>query len=188
MTSLLTARPQTLLTILVILFVSITAHTLTPVAHATTANHGAGSIIDRNSPARTTSNSTAAHSGLDEEIQAISCGEEVPFSDENGTWQLRFQCFEEHGVVNLHFNFAPSVRSIAASWATEDGLRWWRNGAEQPKGSPHFVPLDYTLHGTMSRVHVGDVLDYQDYITFSHNLGSGGTASITFAGSIRLVY
>lgn len=188
MTSLLTARRRTLLTILVILFVSITAHTLAPLAHATTADQGAESTSDRNNPASTTPNSIAPQNGQDEEIQAISCGEEVPFSDENGTWQLRFQCFEEYGVVNWHFNFAPSVRSIAASWATEDGLRWWRNGAEQPKGSPHFVPLDYTLHGTMSRVHVGDVLDYQDYITFAHNLDSGGTASITFAGSIRLVY
>jgi hypothetical protein len=185
---LLTAQRRPLLAILVALFISISAQTLMPVAHATAATQGARPTDNKHDQPRTASNSTAPESGSNEDIQAISYGEEIPFSDENGTWQLRFQCFEEYGVVNWHFNFAPSVRSIAAGWATEDGLRWWRNGAEQPKGSPHFVPLDYTLHGTMSRVHVGDILDYQDYITFPHNLGGGGTASITFAGSIRLVY
>lgn len=125
--------------------------------------------------------------GRTEDVQTIACGQERAFSDENGRWQLRFQCLPEYGVINWHFNFLSKVQSIATSWATEDGLRWWRNGAEQPKNAPHFVPVDYTLHGTLSRVFVGDVIDYQDYITFRHNLGSGGTAAVTFAGSVRLV-
>ncbi len=50
------------------------------------------------------------------------------------------------------------------------------------------MPSDYTLHGTMNPVYVNDILDYQDYLTFRHNIGSGGTASVTFAGSVRLVY
>lgn len=186
MISSLAAPSRTLVAILSILLVSITVNLPPSVAHATgratesaTDMHGEPSAILSNS---------APHRGSNEDIQAISCGQEVPFSDENGTWQLRFQCLEGYGVVNWHFNFSSSARAIAASWATEDGLRWWRNGAEQPKGSPHVVPVDYTLHGTMSRVHVGDILDYQDHITFRHNVGSGGTAAITFAGSIRLVY
>jgi hypothetical protein len=121
-------------------------------------------------------------------VETIACGQEKSFSDENGTWQLRLQCLATYGVINWHFNFSPTVRAIAVSWATEDGLRWWRNGAEQPKGAPHFVPVDYTLHGTMKEVHVGDIIDYQDHITFRHNIGPGGTAAITFAGSVRLVY
>jgi hypothetical protein len=27
---------------------------------------------------------------------------------------------------------------------------------------------------------------YQDYMTFRHNIGPGGTGSITFAGSVRM--
>ena len=77
--------------------------------------------------------STSAPQKLDNEVETIACGQEIPYSDENGTWQLRFQCLEEYGVVNWHFNFSPSVRAIAASPATEDGLRWWRNGAEHPR-------------------------------------------------------
>jgi hypothetical protein len=188
MISLLSAQRRTLFVILATLFISISALTPAPMTPSTAAAQGARPTSNKHEQISVTSNSTTPESGSGEEIQTISCGQEVPFSDENGTWQLRFQCLEGYGVVNWHFNFAPSVRSIAAGWATEDGLRWWRNSAEQPKGSPHFIPLDYTLHGTMSRVHVGDILDYQDYITFPHNVGSGGTASITFAGSIRLVY
>ncbi|WP_219419598.1 hypothetical protein [Pseudonocardia nigra] len=60
--------------------------------------------------------------GSEWEIQTIGCGDEIPFSDANGTWQLRFQCFPTYGVVNWHYNLSPRMRAIAASWVTEDGL------------------------------------------------------------------
>lgn len=118
----------------------------------------------------------------------IGCGDEVAYSDSNGRWQLRFQCFPAYGVINWDYTLSRKNRSIAASWVSEDGLRWWRNGGRQPKNSPHFAPPDYRFHGTMARVFVGDIIDYQDYLTFRHNIGPGGTAALTFAGSVRLVH
>ncbi|ASU77989.1 hypothetical protein CDG81_06345 [Actinopolyspora erythraea] len=67
-------------------------------------------------------------------------------------------------------------------------MRWWRDGVEQPKNAPHFEPPDYLFHGTMKKVWVHNNIDYQDYLTFRHNIGPGGTASVTFAGTLDLVY
>jgi hypothetical protein len=125
----------------------------------------AGSTTDRHGESSATFNSIVPQSGSNDEVQVISHGKELPFSDENRTWQLRFQCFEEYAVVNWHFNFASLVRI-----ATDRGNRRRASLAAQRRGatgsSPHFVPLDYTLGGTMKRVHIGDILDHQDSITF----------------------
>ena len=40
----------------------------------------------------------------------------------------------------------------------------------------------------MNPVYVGDIIDYQDLFTYQHNIGSGGTARLTFAGSQELTY
>ncbi|WP_144312073.1 hypothetical protein [Actinopolyspora erythraea] len=33
-------------------------------------------------------------------LPTLGCGQERVFSDENGTWRVRFQCLPEYGVVN----------------------------------------------------------------------------------------
>lgn len=38
----------------------------------------------------------------------------------------------------------------------------------------------------MKPVYNNDIVDYQDYLTWRHNIGPGGTAAVTFAGSIGL--
>ncbi len=67
---------------------------------------------------------------------------------------------------------------------TETGLSWWRKGAAMPQNAPHVVPPSYTLHGSMTPVPYNSRVEYQDYITFRHNVGSGGTASVTWAGRV----
>jgi hypothetical protein len=32
----------------------------------------------------------------------------------------------------------------------------------------------------------GDIIDYQDVLTWRHNIGPGGTAVVAFAGSVQL--
>ncbi|WP_018687190.1 hypothetical protein [Actinokineospora enzanensis] len=67
-------------------------------------------------------------------------------------------------------------------------MRWWRNSYVQPKNSPHNVPKNYIFHGTFNPVYGSDHLDYQDYFTFRHNVGSGGTGSLTIAGAVDLIH
>ena len=38
----------------------------------------------------------------------------------------------------------------------------------------------------MKPVYNSDTVDYQDYLTWRHNIGPGGTAAVTFAGSVGL--
>lgn len=77
------------------------------------------------------------------------------------------------------------MRAIVVGNVNETGLRWWRNGAAMPQNSPHLVPANYLFHGSMTYATRGSTIDYQDYMTFRHNVGPGGTASITWAGRVH---
>jgi len=55
-----------------------------------------------------------------------------------------------------------------------------------PQNAPHVEGAAYQFHGTMKPVPIGSILDYQDVYTFRHNVGSGGTAQVVWAGSLRL--
>jgi len=51
--------------------------------------------------------------------------------------------------------------------------------------SPHpETPKDYTLHGNMRGATPNSKIQYQDYMTFRHNVGPGGTGSIVFSGEV----
>ena len=53
------------------------------------------------------------------------------------------------------------------------------------KNAGHYVPDYYQFHGTMTGATRGTRIDYQDYMTFRHNIGPGGTGSITWAGRVN---
>lgn len=116
----------------------------------------------------------------------LACQTHLDRSDSNGSWTLQYQCLEDYGILNWGFRLSPTNQATVVGSVTEDGLRWWRNSVEQPKNSPHVVPADYLFHGSMRPVYNGDVVDYQDYLTWRHNIGPGGTAAVTFAGSVGL--
>ncbi len=117
----------------------------------------------------------------------ISCEGDLTRSNQHGTWTVQYVCFNGYGTIPWGFKIAPNVQAIAASNVTEDGLRWWRNGASMPKNAGHNVPAWYHFHGTMNPVYHYNTVQYQDYLTFRHNLGSGGTATLTFAGALDLL-
>ncbi|MFD0201280.1 MULTISPECIES: hypothetical protein [Saccharothrix] len=120
-----------------------------------------------------------------EDVDYISCEGDLTRSDANGTWTVQYVCFSGYGTIPWGFRLSQAVRNIVVGLVTEDGLRWWRNGASQPKNAGHVVPADYHFHGTMNPVYHYNTVSYQDYMTFRHNVGPGGTGSVTFAGSVE---
>jgi len=119
-------------------------------------------------------------------LDRLTCQTHLDRSDSNGSWTLQYVCSADYAVLNWGFRLSPANQATVVGPVNEDGLRWWRNSVEQPKNAPHVVPADYLFHGTMKLVYNGDTVDYQDYLTWRHNIGPGGTAAVTFAGSVGL--
>ncbi|MEU4391970.1 hypothetical protein [Kribbella sp. NPDC023855] len=114
----------------------------------------------------------------------ISCGGNGRWSDTNGSLTLQYTCSTTDRLA-WSYAISSAVKAIIVSNVTEQGLDWWVNGTKMPRNAPHVVPKDYLLHGTMSGAKRNSTVDYQDYLTFRHNLGGGGTGSITWAGRVH---
>lgn len=117
---------------------------------------------------------------------SLRCRTHRSNSDRNGKLTLQFNCFPQYGTVTWGYDLSPQVRATVVGPVREAGLSWWRNTVRQAQNAPHTVPADYRFHGTMSKVWVNDIIDYQDVFTYRHNIGTGGTARLVFAGSLRL--
>lgn len=123
-----------------------------------------------------------------EQVETLGCNKEMTRADGGGSLNLRFQCRPQNGVVNWGFRISPQTQATVVGTVAEDGLRWWRNSVEAPKASPHNEIASYIFHGTMTPVFVNDIIDYQDVFIYRHNIGTGGTARLAFAGSLGLTY
>jgi hypothetical protein len=120
-------------------------------------------------------------------VEHLTCGQEIVRTDRNGGWRIRYACFPLYAVLNWDYRLSPTARATVVGSISERGLSWWRNGVAQRQSSGHpSIPPDYLLHGVMKKVWNGDVIDYQDYITWRHNIGPGGTIAVTFAGSVSV--
>ena len=113
------------------------------------------------------------------------CTTERSNSDSNGSFHLARVCSLRQ--LRWDFRISARIKAIIVSPVSETGLWYWINGVRQPRNSPHVVGKTYIFHGTMSGVDTGERVQYQDYMTFRHNIGGGGTGSITFAGVVRMV-
>jgi hypothetical protein len=114
----------------------------------------------------------------------LSCGGSGRWPDNNGSLTLQYTCSTRDSLAWSYVISAP-VQAIIVSNVAERGLDWWVNGVAKPRNAPHNVVKSYLFHGTMTGATRGTTVDYQDYMTFRHNLGSGGTGSITWAGRVH---
>jgi hypothetical protein len=118
--------------------------------------------------------------------EPIRCGNRVVATDGNGKFEIAYSCTSKGRSLVWGFRLSAQVQAIIVGLVNETGLRWWRNGSERPRNAPHTAAPSYQFHGTMSPVSSGNDIDYQDYLTFRHDLGSGGSGSVSFAGSVIL--
>jgi hypothetical protein len=119
--------------------------------------------------------------------ERLACGQGIVRSDPRGGINLDYVCLPLYANLNWYFRLSPALQTTVVGGIDERGLSWWRNGAEEAQNAPHpGVPRDYLLHGTMTKVWNGDVVDYQDYVSWRHNIGSGGRIAVAFAGSVAL--
>ncbi|KAK4120425.1 hypothetical protein N657DRAFT_161648 [Parathielavia appendiculata] len=114
----------------------------------------------------------------------ISCEGSGDWSDSNGKLTLQYICTTKY-PLSWSFKISAAVKKIIVSNVSERGLSWWRNGKKMPQNAPHVEGKGYVFHGTMTGANPNSKIQYQDYFSFRHNVGSGGTGSITFAGEVH---
>ncbi len=93
------------------------------------------------------------------------CGSHISDGDTNGNFDIQYFCGSTR-TLPWGFRIAAAIRAIIVGNVNETGLRWWRNGYPQAQNAPHIVPPDYQFH--------------------RHNVGPGGTGTLTFAGLVEL--
>jgi hypothetical protein len=116
--------------------------------------------------------------------ERLLCNNYYSWSDSNGTFSLEHKC--KGNTAPWGFWLSKKLRSIAAGPVTERGMDWVRNGKKMARQSPHTVPADYVFHGTFSNSPDGTRISYDDLFTFRHNLGPGGTVTLSIAGNFVL--
>lgn len=114
------------------------------------------------------------------------CGTGLTSFDSNGQFDIAYYCSPTINTLPWGFRISTAVKAIIVGNVSETGLRWWRNGYLGGQNAAHNVPADYLFHGNMNPVWSTDHISYQDYMTFRHNLGGGGTGSLAFAGEVLL--
>lgn len=106
--------------------------------------------------------------------------------DSNGTHRI----YRNASLRQLRWDYriGYAVQAIIVGTINERGLDYWINGQSQPRNQQHlYIPKDYWMHGTMSGVDRGEHVDYQDYISFRHNVNGGGFGHIAWAGSVDVM-
>ncbi|EPE34283.1 hypothetical protein GLAREA_09977 [Glarea lozoyensis ATCC 20868] len=118
----------------------------------------------------------------------FSCEGSADYSDSNGKLSLQYTCSSKYYLA-WGFRISAPVQKIIAGLVSERGLAWWRNGIKMPMNAPHpLVSKNYIFHGTMTGANPDTIVEYNDYITFRHNIGPGGSGSIYWQGKVHMLH
>ncbi len=118
--------------------------------------------------------------------QPVDCWTGGSFIDSNGSFSYQRRCNAVHTVL-WGFQLSASNQATVVGLVNEVGLRWWCDYQYIGQNAPHTEPPYYLFHGVMNPVYTGTYVDFQDYLTWRHNIGSGGTASLAVAGTLYMV-
>jgi hypothetical protein len=119
-------------------------------------------------------------------VERLPCQTHKVRLDDNGTINLQYSCYPTKAAIAWSYNLSGTAQTTVVGPINERGMEWWQNSTFRNRGKPHVVPPDYLLHGTIVPVWNGDIIDYQDVISWQHNIGPGGKIVIVFAGSVQL--
>jgi len=135
----------------------------------------------------------SGEAGSDPEIQALAdtgygsndiyCDASYSFNDSQGTFMVQRAC----GVRKAPWGFylSRAMQDLCVSLVSEIGMKWWKNGVAQPRNASHFVPENYTFHGTFTGVGAGDTVRYDDDLYFRHNVMGGGDVHVHIFGTLN---
>lgn len=123
------------------------------------------------------------------EATHLACGDKYTRTDANGVMSFGVHCPSgtRDRSTPWGYRLSAAVQASVVGQVSEDGMWWWRSDVRQTKLAPHVVPPDYHFHGTFRPVYDGSKVQYQDLMTWRHNIGTGGTAKLTIAGEFHLV-
>jgi hypothetical protein len=116
----------------------------------------------------------------------VYCWSGGGFIDSNGSFSYQYACNSPRTIA-WAFVLSATNQATVVGLVNEMGLRYWCNSALLGQNSPHSEPAGYLFHGTMIPVAADCLINFQDYFTWRHNIGSGGTAVLAQAGSLYLV-
>lgn len=115
----------------------------------------------------------------------IYCDEGNAWSDADGTFSLQRACGSDKAPWT--FYLSAGLQSICVDGTyIERGMKWVLNGVTKPMQAAHLAGTVcyYKFHGTFT-VSKGDLMSYNDVVSFHHNVGSGGTATLTIYGNVQ---
>jgi hypothetical protein len=123
----------------------------------------------------------ALQAGLRAPVAAmLQCNRYYEFYDSNGRYTIQHACGSQFAPWS--FRMSANIQAIVFGNVSERGLMWKVNGRTMSMQSPHVVAASYLFHGTYNSITANANIQYQDVFTFRHNLGTGGTATLTMTG------
>ena len=111
----------------------------------------------------------------------VLCNHDYSSSNAVGTYHIQRACGNDRAQWGWQLN--PGVQAVVVGDVNERGLFWRLNGTRQGDQAPHTEYPGYTWHGNFNGLSDGSKVTFDDELTFTHSLGTGGDATVTLSGT-----